>query len=370
MKKLALVLAFSLGLTACGGGTGSPSTKISPSPTPVAMEVLAPPGPGAPFYSDVQSLLMTSPVVSGANFFVPWSVVDQGPGTSPQYVFSDIDHELQPWILAGKKVNLIVWPVSDTSPNTATPSYVIDQLNSAGPYTVNCTDPTLGAELIPDYFRPEFQTPYKAFLQQVVQHYAQSSFVSSIGYIRIGLARGGETYPALGLESDPVCEAAFTNWGLTSATTGVWTAYINSMLDYEKTLDSPVQLMVGLNSMFGQLQVPDSIAAEAVQNGIGIGSQGLQSSDLTNSHCTADWCALFDRYTGDVPLELQTLTQSDPNGGGQTGSLSILLPFAVENHTTILELYWEDWLTGFDSAYPGYDPAYATTIQNASAGQT
>jgi hypothetical protein len=111
-------------------------------------------------------------------------------------------------------------------------------------------------------------------------------------------------------------------------------------------------------------------AARAVQDGIGIGSQGLQSSDLTNyPNCTVDWCNLFNQYTGQVPLELQTLSQSDPSGAGATGSLVTLLPFAVQHHATIMELYWEDWLTGFDPNFTGYDTAYASAIQAAAAGQ-
>lgn len=241
------------------------------------------------------------------------------------------------------------------------------QISPPQPYEVTCTAPNRSTELIPDYFRPEFQTNYQAFMAAVVRHYSGNS---SVGYIRMGLARGGETYPALGFENDPtgVCQAAFGGWGLTSATTSVWTDYLTGMLDYEKSLNSPIQLMVGLNSIYGDRGVPDAVAARAVQDGIGIGSQGLQSSDLTNyPDCTVDWCNLFNQYTGQVPLELQTLTQSDSSGGGQTGSLVNLLPFAVQHNATILELYWEDWLTGFDPAYSGYDPAYATAIQAAAA---
>jgi hypothetical protein len=238
------------------------------------------------------------------------------------------------------------------------------------PFTATCTAPDGSTELIPDYFRPEFQTNYQAFMAAVVRHYSGNS---SIGYIRIGLARGGETYPALGFENDPtgVCQAAFGGWGLSSASTNVWTNYLTQMLDYEKTLNSPIQLMVGLNAIYNDGGVPDAVAARAVQDGIGIGSQGLQSSDLTNyPDCTVDWCNLFNQYAGQVPLELQTLTQSDPSGGGQTGSLVPLLPFAVLHHATIMELYWEDWLTGFDSNFTGYDAAYATAIQTAAAAPT
>jgi hypothetical protein len=46
-----------------------------------------------------------------------------------------------------------------------------------------------------------------------------------------------------------------------------------------------------------------------------------------------------------------------------------LLPFAVANHATIIELYYKDLLTGFDPNYPGYTAAYATAIENTAAGK-
>jgi len=73
---------------------------------------------------------------------------------------------------------------------------------------------------------------------------------------------------------------------------------------------------------------------------------------------------------GEVPLEFQTLTASQPNGSGPTGSLAVLLPWAVGVHTQILELYFVDWLTAFDPSYPGYPEyhtAYSAAFQSAAA---
>jgi hypothetical protein len=228
--------------------------------------------------------------------------------------------------------------------------------------------PPTGGEVTPNYFSSDFQTPYKAFIAQVVQHYGTNP---AIGYIRIGLAQGGETYPNLGFDTDPTCSNAFTAWGWTPAS---WTTYLTSMLDYEATLNSPKQLMVGINTVNQDTGIPDAVAKEAVNltPKIGFGSQGLRQSDISafsaGTACTADWCNLFDTYTGQVPLELQTATQSDPTGAGTTGSLVTILPFAVQHHATILELYYQDWLTAFDSSYPGYDTSlsYATAIQSAA----
>lgn len=38
----------------------------------------------------------------------------------------------------------------------------------------------------------------------------------------------------------------------------------------------------------------------------------------------------------------------------QTGSLIPLLPFAIENHATILEIYADDWFVTFNPSNPDY----------------
>lgn len=127
--------------------------------------------------------------------------------------------------------------------------------------------------------------------------------------------------------------------------------------------------MVGIdvpNSVNPDYSIPDSIAARAVLNGIGFGSQGLQESDVTNynagRHCGVDWCSLFNTYAGQVPLELQTLAASDPTGGG-VGSLADLLPFAVQRQARNFEIYWADWLIAFDPNYPQYAQYHTAYLQ-------
>jgi hypothetical protein len=92
----------------------------------------------------------------------------------------------------------------------------------------------------------------------------------------------------------------------------------------------------------------------------GIGSQGLQASDVTNydngDACTSDWCGAFSSYyqTG-IPLELQTASLSAPvaiaGTNSATGDLRPLLPFAVDRAMTILELYSYDALLAYDPNY-------------------
>jgi hypothetical protein len=337
--------------------TISVSTAALP---PVSLELVFPPtSPYEQWYSDVQTYLMNNSTVGGVVFWLEWASADKGPGSNPQYDFSAFDAEIAPWIAAGKKVNIVVWAVSDTPTNTATPQYVWNALGSS-----NIT--TCAGEKIPNYFQSAFQLPYEAFMAQVINHYNGNG---SIGYIRIGLARGGETWPAPNFGTDP-CTSTFTNkWGWTETT---WTNYVNAMLNYEATLKSTKQLMVGIDS-YDSTTMPDSEAATAVSLHIAFGNQGMEANDIKNyPHCSSDWCNLFDEYTGDVPLELQSIALSSPQGNQPVGSLVTLLPFAVSHHVTILEIYCDDWLLAFDPNYPGnstYGAAYQTAFKLAATGK-
>jgi len=327
---------------------------------PVALELLFPPtSPYEDYYSDVQKYLVNNSLIAGVTIWLDWASADFGPTSNPQYDFSSFDAEIAPWIAAGKKVNIVVWAVSDTPTNNGTPAYVMSNLGSS-----NIT--TCAGEKIPNYFSTAFQLPYEAFMAQVIKHYGTNG---SIGYIRIGLGRGGETFPAPNFGSDP-CTSVFENkWGWTDTT---WTNYVNAMLNYESTLKSPKQLMVGIDSVDSS-SMPDSEAATAVSMKMAFGNQGMDANDIKNyPHCSSDWCNLFDEYTGKVPLELQTIALSSPENNPPVGSLVNLLPLAVSHHVTILEIYTDDWLLAFDPAYPGnstYGAAYQAAFKAAAAGK-
>ncbi len=339
--------------------TSTVTVSIAPVP-PISLELLFPPTSSyQPYYADVQQYLLNNPTVAGVTVWLQWASVDQGPSASPQYDFSTFDAQIAPWIGAGKKVNLIVWAVSDTPINAATPQYV---LNNLGPSNIT----TCAGEKIPNYFQSAFQLPYQAFMAQVVKHYANNG---SIGYIRIGLGRGGETFPGPNFGTDPCTQTFVNKWGWTDTT---WINYVNAMLNYESTLKSPKRLMVGIDSVDGN-SMPQSESATAISLHMGFGNQGMQASDITKyPYCSADWCNLFDQYTGSAPLELQTIALSSPQGNAPVGSLVTLLPFAVSHHVTILEIYCYDWLLAFDPNYPGYSTygaAYASTFKTVALGK-
>jgi hypothetical protein len=139
-----------------------------------------------------------------------------------------------------------------------------------------------------------------------------------------------------------------------------WRKYLFDMLDYEKSLNSPKQLAVGLNA-FGNppdLAFTAAVAEHAVQDGIAIGNQGLSIQDARDDAagraCMADWCRLFRQFHGKVPLVLQTGGETHPDGSAPAGSMVDILPFALNFHVQIFELYVQDWLVAYDPADPNY----------------
>ena len=63
-----------------------------------------------------------------------WNSVDKRNGN---YDWSSVDNVIRPWVQVGKKVNLIVWGVSDSRPNNGTPAYV---MNDPGYQSVTCQE--------------------------------------------------------------------------------------------------------------------------------------------------------------------------------------------------------------------------------------
>src|SRR5258708_28118781 len=139
-----------------------------------------------------------------------------------------------------------------------------------------------------------------------------------------------------------------------------WKKYIFDMLDYEKSLNSPKQLAVGLNA-YGEppkLDFSAVVAEHAARDGIAIGNQGLSADDPRNDAagkpCMADWCRTFRQARGKVPLVLQTLGPTKPDHSGDVGSLVDMLPFAVNQRVQIFEIYLQDWLVAYHPYTPGY----------------
>jgi hypothetical protein len=294
--------------------------------------------PNVQLQRKAEQLLIPNPVVCGANFYLVWNEIDRGPDANPRYDFSKVEEQMRPWIKAGKEVNLISWATGYGGKRRVTPDYVFKQVQS-----VSCEN----AGEVPVFWEKGFVENYQQFMAAIVQHFGNNS---SVGYIRFGLGLGGETFPA--------CMFALKSKGFTPER---WIKYISDMLDYEASLNSPKQLMVGINSLPGpqNFEVPDAIARRAIKDHIAIGSQGLSvedaRADQAGSACAVDWCHMFREASGKVPLELQSVKQSAPDGSGRVGSLVDILPFALKLHTQIFEIYAQDWLVAYDPSNPDYE---------------
>jgi hypothetical protein len=313
------------------------------------------------------SNVLASPLVDGISPPLRWSMIDKGPGApGGQYQWAAFDHEIQHFIDAGKKVNLIVWAIAYGPLGAAVPAYV---LNDPKLVTVNCK----GKTNWPVVYESAFNTPYKAFIAEVLRHYANNPH---IGYIRFGLSIGGEIFPWCGRE-----EAALKGLTIEQWRDQVWLPYDKAMLDYEKSLSPTMQIIAPTTRGGGpgDLTWIDTEAANAVADGFGFGNQGLQKEDISSyPNCVSGWCAPFDRYAGQVPLELQTIALSAPGGACTTsnpeackrelgtGPLPPLLDFGLKHHATIFEIYTDDLMVALDPNNPAY-ASYHTEYANALA---
>jgi len=360
------------------------------------------------------------PNISGVSVALQWNQIETAQGT---YDFTSFDTNLQPFVQAGRAINLIVWPATeggDNNPSTSgsTPAYVFTssyashvgasnpqdmtvcqnyQGDSGSPYALtgtggiwNSSDPTYGSDLsgLPVSYELPFMTAYEDFIQAVISHYNQAGatingvVVPKIGYIRFGFSQGGE--------NSPECNQYWPNFSETT-----YTSYVSTMTQWITAQNPSMTILEDLHSVTpvgssDYTSYPDAEASIAVNNGEGFGTNGLQQSDITNFAqnlpCDSDWCNMFAKYasTPGITLSLQTLQWTDPTNVSQTGSLAAvgsfpgLVPFAGANGANNLELYLADVGLAFDLPnycnYPhsscptdntaAYSSAYKAAIQD------
>jgi hypothetical protein len=210
-----------------------------------------------------------------------------------------------------------------------------------------------------------YETPYKtgweSFIAAAIAHFNASPNLSQISYMRIGRSVGGEAYPYCTAKLDDLpAPNTYSKSG--------WLDYYEEIGDFIQSQNPKMIILDPLNEA-GTPQDPSYGTAEAAvavahHNASGqvnaFGSQGLCATDSTNyaqnppAYCASDWCGTFDTYYEMEPnLELQQRDLSDPVGATQslTGDFRPLLPFAVQRHATIIELYSLDALLAFDPNY-------------------
>jgi hypothetical protein len=212
-----------------------------------------------------------------------------------------------------------------------------------------------------------YETPYKvaweAFIAAAIYHYNGSANLSQISYMRVGRSVGGEAYPYCLSNLEALAPP-------NTYTMSGWLQYYTDIDQMVQAQNPKMQIIDPLNQSGSGATADTTYGSDEAQIAVqyknasgqtnGIGSEGLQSSDITNyangDPCTSDWCGAFNNYyqTG-IPLELQQADLSAPvaiaGTTSATGDLRPLLPFTVDRYMSILELYSYDALLAYDPNY-------------------
>jgi hypothetical protein len=212
-------------------------------------------------------------------------------------------------------------------------------------------------------YEAPYKTGWEAFVAAAILHYNASPNLPQVSYMRVGRSVGGEAYPLCmnNMEQIPAPNT-YTRAG--------WLQYYTDIDDFVQAQNPKMQILDPLNESGSGASADPSYGTDEAQIAVsyknasgktnGIGSQGLQSGDITNyasgQSCASDWCGAFNNYASKgIPLELQQAGLSAPvaltGTNSATGDLRPLLPFAVSRHMTVLELYYLDALLAYDPNY-------------------
>ena len=327
-------------------------------------------------WSRIEKFILNDPTVSGTNIVVPWSTVDRGVNASPQYDWSYVYEQAQPWIDAGKTVNLLLWGVAQKAEQEfngkpITPAYVLKETE-----TVSCQCKVGGKcepnpPKTPVFWDEDYQKHYRNVIKAVVAEFSDKPWV---GYFRFGIGVGAESYPGNGVsyEKNP-CTQVWEKPPINLSET-VWRNHSFDFLDFLSTLETPKTILVTINNYGKSYDIAREMAAYAADKGFGIGTQGLTKGAIAlynnGKDCYADWCDLFPQYDPQVPLEVQTAAQSNPAGKGRVGSLPPLLEFGLSKGVDIFELYQAEWFVANDPnhhLHKRYGKSYRQALEAAAA---
>lgn len=291
----------------------------------------APQGPRNGEWATFQKYIV--PEIDGVSLFCKWSDVETAPN---KYDFSACDNHFQNFQSALARVNILSL-VGDNTGN-AVPSFYRNLFQ-----TVSCS----GTSYFPVVWDAEWQVKTENVIAAFIAHEKTQNRL----YDRISITQYGQ--------SSVPCQEQL-QWAAGSAN------------NYQKDIVASYQKQVNFEGYYkGSLQLQEEVSdgpnrdavdyadAEAAtdeNNKIGIGSGGAQLQDTQNSkRASSDWVSLFDKYSNDGLIHmLQSYTQTDNKNLGQTGSLAVLLLFAVKHHLTSWEMYYQDLSCAF---IPGYSDA-------------
>jgi hypothetical protein len=337
----------------------------------------------SPIYSSFLANVL--PNISGVSVSMSWNQIETTQGV---YDFSSFDASLAPFEQSGKMVNLIVWPATEGGNNNpsdggSTPPYVFTpqwastvnapnpqdmavcssypgdsgnpfysqtQSGGGGAWNYNTSTDISG---LPVSYEAPFTVAYQNFIAAVIAHYNLPTS-PTIGYIRFGFSQGGE--------NSPECNQYWGPPGAPNYSKSTYLNYIQVMTNLVQQQNPSMIILADMHAVGPPGSVDygyaDTEAADAVTAGFGIGTNGLQQSDTTAAQsgqpCDSDWCNMFTTYhtefngNGNITLSLQTLQWTDPTNVAQTGSLTVLEPFAEANYANNLELYLADVGLAFD----------------------
>ncbi len=326
-------------------------------------------------WSRIERFILNDPTVSGANIVVPWSAVDKSPNASPQYDWSFIYQAAQPWIDAGKKVNILLWGAAQKSEQefnnkSVTPTYVLKDTD-----TVSCQcKVNKGCELNPPktpvFWDKDYQDNYRKVIKAAVAEFSDKPWV---GFFRFGIGVGAESYPGNGVSYKK--NPCTTKWE--EASIGLseekWEEHSLDFIDFLGTIKTPKTILVTINNYGKSYDIARKLAAAAVEKDFGIGTQGLTENAINlfnqGKTCYADWCVLFEKYDPKVVLEVQTAAQSNPAGKGRVGFLPNLLEFGLERGVDIFELYQAEWFVANDPnhhLHKKYGAIYKKALEDAA----
>ncbi len=327
-------------------------------------------------WSRIAKFILNDPTVSGANIVVPWSKVDRGVGASPQYDWSYVYEQAQPWIEAGKTVNLLLWGAAQKAEQefegkSITPAYVL-----AKTPTVTCQCKvdgkcSLNPPQTPVFWDQDYQKHYREVVQAAVAEFSDQPW---IGFFRFGIGVGAESYPGNGVSyAKNPCTKEWEKSPI-NLSESLWRDHSFSFLDFLSSLQTKKTILVTLNNYGKSTAIAEEMAAYAADKGLGIGTQGLTQRaialDRQGKTCYADWCNLFPRYNHQTLLEVQTAAQSNPAGKGRVGSLPPLLEFGLSKGVDIFELYQAEWFVANDPnhhLHKKYGKTYREALDRAAA---
>ncbi len=327
-------------------------------------------------WSRIAKFILNDPTVSGANVVVPWSKVDRGMGVSPQYDWSYVYEQAQPWIDAGKTVNLLLWGAAQKAEQefegkSITPDYVLSKTP-----TVTCQCKVGGKcashpPQTPVFWDQDYQKHYRDVVEAAIAEFSDQPWV---GFFRFGIGVGAESYPGNGVSyaKNPCTK----EWGKSpiNLSESLWRDHSFNFLDFLNSLNTNKPILVTINNYGKSTAIAKEMAAYAADTGLGIGTQGLTQRaialDRQGKTCYADWCNLFPQYNQKTLLEVQTAAQSNPAGKGRVGPLPPLLEFGLAKGVDIFELYQAEWFVANDPQHhlhKKYGKTYREALDRAAA---